>query len=46
MLDQLKRHGRAFANKCFLSEEDEETIEHLQIHCKKARMFWDFFLLL
>ena len=38
MLDQLKRRGRALANKCFLYEEDEETIEHLLIHCKKVRM--------
>ena len=42
-LDQLKRRGRAFANRCFLCEEDEETIGHLLIHCKKARTLWDFF---
>ena len=39
-LDQLKR----LANKCFLCEEDEETIEHLLIHCKKAKTLWDIFL--
>ena len=43
-LDQLKRHGRAVANRCFLCEEDEETIEHLLIHCKKAKTLWDLFL--
>ena len=42
--DQLKRRGRALANKCFLCEEDEETIEHLSVHCKKARILWDLFL--
>ena len=42
-LDQLKCRGRALANRFFLCEEDEETIEHLLFHCKKARMLWDFF---
>ena len=45
-LDQLKRRGRALANRCFLCEEDEETIEHLLIHCSKARMLRDLFLLI
>ena len=26
MLDQLKRRGRKLANRCFLCEEDVETI--------------------
>ena len=43
-LDQLKNRGRALVNKCFLCEEDEETTEHLLVHCKKARMLWDLFL--
>ena len=34
-LDQLKRRGRALANRCFLCEEDEEDINHLLIHCKR-----------
>ena len=45
-LDQFKRCGRALANRCFLCEEEEETIEHLLIHCSKARMLWDLFLLI
>ena len=36
-LDQLKRCERAFANRCFLCEKDEETIDHLLIHCKRAK---------
>ena len=43
-LDNLKRRGMAFANRCFLCEEDEETIDHLLIHCKSAKMLWDLFL--
>ena len=33
-----------FANRCFMSEEEEETIDHLLIHCKSAKMLWDLFL--
>ena len=43
-LDQLKRRGRALANRCFLCEEDEEDINHLLLHCKKVRMLWNLFL--
>ena len=43
-LDQLKRRGMTFANRCFLCEEDEETIDHLLIHCKSAKMLWNLFL--
>ena len=43
-LDQLKRRGRALANRCFLCEEDEEDINHLLLHYKKARMLWDLLL--
>ena len=42
-LDQLKRHGITFANRCFMCEEEEETMDHLLIHCKIAKMLWDFF---
>ena len=43
-LDQLKRRGRALANRCCLCQEDEEIIDHLLIHCKMASMLWDLFL--
>ena len=32
-----------FANRCFLYEEDEETIDHLLIHCKVLKCYGIFF---
>ena len=43
-LDQLKRRGIPLINRCFLCEDDEETIDHLLIHCLRAKMLWDLFL--
>ena len=43
-LDQLKRRGIPLANRCFLCEEKEETIDHLLIHCSRAKMLWDLVL--
>ena len=43
-LDNLKRRGMVFANRCFLCEKDEETIDHLLIHCKSAKMLSDWLL--
>ena len=43
-LDNLKRRGMTFANRCFLCEEDEETINHLLVHCRSAKMLWDLLL--
>ena len=43
-LDQLKRRGMTFANRCFICEEDKETINHLLIHFKSVKMLWNPFL--
>ena len=43
-LDQLKKRGRSIANRCYLCEEEEETLNHLLVHCPKARMLWDLIL--
>ena len=43
-LDQLRRRGMIFVNRCFMCGEDEENIDHLLIHCKSAKMLWNLFL--
>ena len=43
-LDQLKRKGIPLVNRCCLCEEYEETIDHLLIHCSRAKMLWDLLL--
>ena len=43
-LDQLKRRGFTLVNRCFLCEEEEETIDHLLIHCSIAKMLWNLLL--
>ena len=44
-LDQIKKRGRALSNRCFLCEE-EETVEHLLLHCAKAKVLWNLFLVI
>ena len=43
-LDQLKKRGITLVNRCFLCEKNEETIDHLLIHCSRAKMLWDLLL--
>ena len=39
--DQLKRRGWNLANRCPLCCDEEETINHILIHCSKAKVLWD-----
>ena len=39
MLDQLKRRGLTFANRCFLCQEREETIDHLPSIVQRQECF-------
>ncbi|KAL6314646.1 hypothetical protein AAG906_026990 [Vitis piasezkii] len=45
-LDQLKRRGWAIANRCFLCCAEEESINHIIIHCSKARVLWELVFVL
>ena len=42
-LDQLKRRGRLFAIRCFLCEEEEESIDHLEFIVDVLGCFGIFF---
>ncbi|RVW97835.1 hypothetical protein CK203_021303 [Vitis vinifera] len=39
--DQLKRRGWILANRCSLCCAEEETINHILVHCSKAKVLWD-----
>ena len=39
-LDRLQKRGWALANRCFLCQTCEESIDHLLIHCEKTREVW------
>lgn len=39
-LDQIKKIGFSLANRCYLCNESEESIEHLLIHCPKVWNIW------
>ena len=43
-LDNLKRRGRALANRHFLFGEEEETVDHLLVHYSQVRIIWDLLL--
>ena len=39
-LDQLKKRGWRIPNRCYLCKEEEETSDHILIHCLKAHLLW------
>ncbi|WJZ84180.1 hypothetical protein VitviT2T_003796 [Vitis vinifera] len=40
-LDRLQRRGWHLPNRCFLCGCEEETVNHILIHCIVARVLWD-----
>ena len=40
-LEQLQRRGFSLANRCFLCLSEEETVDHLLLHCVKTRVLWN-----
>ncbi|RVW12371.1 putative ribonuclease H protein [Vitis vinifera] len=40
-LDKVQKRGWALANRCFLCLENEETIDHLLLHCSRTKVLWD-----
>ncbi|RVX09127.1 putative ribonuclease H protein [Vitis vinifera] len=39
--EQLQRRGFSLANRCFLCLPEEETVDHLLLHCIKTRVLWN-----
>ena len=39
--NQLKRRGWILANRCSLCCAEEEMINHILLHCSKAKVLWD-----
>lgn len=42
--DNLQKRGFALSNRCYLCERDQETTNHLLLHCEISRQCWDLFL--
>ena len=40
-LDLVQKREWALANRCYKCHENEETIDHLLIHCIKTRVLWE-----
>ena len=40
-MDQLKRRGWTLAHRCFLCLVEEESIDHILIHCSKTKVLWE-----
>ncbi|RVW67586.1 hypothetical protein CK203_063027, partial [Vitis vinifera] len=43
-LDRLQKRGWQFPNCCFLCGCEEETVNHILIHCIVVRVMWDIVL--
>ena len=37
---QLKKRGWSLPNKCYLCKGEEESTNHILLHCPKAIMLW------
>ncbi|KAJ9677624.1 hypothetical protein PVL29_022550 [Vitis rotundifolia] len=43
-IDMLMRRGWSMVNRCILCKEDEESANHILIHCGKTRELWTLLL--
>ena len=42
-LDELQKRGWPLANRCYLCQMHEESIDHILLHCAKTRTLWALF---
>ena len=40
-LDNLKKRGFFIVNHCVLCKNDEESVDHIMLHCPFSSMVWD-----
>ena len=40
-LNQIQKRGWALVNRCYLCHSNEESINHLLLHCVKTRALWE-----
>ena len=45
-LDRLQKRGWQFPNRCFLCGCEEETVNHILLHCTVVRVLWEIVLVL
>ena len=45
-LDQVQKKGLVLANRCYLCQAYEESIDHLLLHCEWTREVWKLFFIL
>ena len=39
-MDQVQRKSQSLADKCLFWHNEEESIDHIFVHCVKARVLW------
>ncbi|KAL6339477.1 hypothetical protein AAG906_033016 [Vitis piasezkii] len=45
-LDQIQKRGWLLANRCYIFQMHEESIDHILLHCAKTRTLWEMFFTL
>ena len=39
-LDHIQRRGWSLVNRCFLCLNEEESVDHILLHCDRTRLLW------